>query len=164
MARMSVLSLYAISIVLIGLNAGFFYTWSFTIMQSLGQIDAQHAIQAMQSINANIRTGWFAAIFFGAPFSLFVTGVLMLRSNRSAAVCALLAFVLAATTVIITFSLHVLMNNELATVESSAAAQSVWSDYSERWTNWNHARTITSILAFAVGLVGWSKLQTKRLN
>ncbi len=159
MSRMTALSTYAISTILIGLNAGFFYTWSFTIMQSLGQINAQHAISAMKAINANIRTGWFAVIFFGAPLALLVTGAMMYRSNRPAAVCSLLGFVFAATTVIITLSLHVPMNNELAMVEVTTAAQSVWPAYSERWTIWNHARTLASVLAFGFSLIGLSRLQ-----
>lgn len=89
---------------------------------------------------------------------------MMLKSNRSAEAWTLLAFAPATTTVAITFLQHVPMNTELAAVESSSAAQSVWSDYAERWTNWNHARTIKSVLAFGVCLIGLSKLQTKCLT
>lgn len=162
MAGTTAIILCTMSTVLIGLNAGFFYTWSFTIMQSLGQIDAHHAISAMQTINANIRTGWFATIFFGAPLTLLVAGVMMLTVNRPAAACALLALVFATSTFVITFLLHVPMNNELATVESATAAESVWSAYSDRWTNWNHVRTLTSGLAFVVSLIGLIKLTTRR--
>jgi len=161
MARTTALSLYAISTLLIGLNAGFFYTWSFTIMQSLGQIDTQHAISAMQTINANIRNGWFAVIFFGAPVALLITALMMFSTNRAAAVYALLAFVFATITVVLTLLLHVPMNNELATVDGGTAAQSVWSVYSERWTSWNHARTLTSVIALGFGLIGLTKLQVR---
>jgi len=160
MARITVPTLYVISIVLIGLNAGFFYTWSFTIMQSLGQIDASHAISAMQTINANIRSAWFAVIFFGAPVALLIAGALMFRTNRSAANYTLVAFALATATVVITLQLHVPMNNELATVESATAAQSLWSDYSDRWTSWNHFRTFTSVLAFGISLIGLTRLRS----
>lgn len=161
MARTTAFSLLAISSLLIGLNAGFFYTWSFTIMQSLGQIDTAHAISAMQTINANIRSAWFAAIFFGAPLALLITSAMIFRSNRSAAKYALLAFVFATATIIITLRLHVPMNNELATVDSATAANSVWSVYSERWTSWNHIRMLTSILAFGFSLTGLANLRTK---
>ena len=52
---------------------GFFYSWSFTVMRGLSATDGASAIAAMQSVNANIMTGWFAltrlmaSLLFGVP-------------------------------------------------------------------------------------------------
>ncbi|MEM7259548.1 MAG: hypothetical protein AAF404_19410, partial [Pseudomonadota bacterium] len=113
MTRTSTIGLCALSVLLIGLNSGFFYTWSFTVTQSLALIDASAAISAMQIINANIRTGWFAIIFFGAPAALLLTTVALNKISRRATVFYLLSLVLAACTLALTFSLHVPMNNAL---------------------------------------------------
>lgn len=156
--RTMTIGLCALSTLLIGINAGFFYTWSFTIMQSLGLTDTDSAITAMQTINANIRNGWFAIVFFGAPAALLVAGVQLLGVNHKAAIFYLLSVVLAAVTVAITFTLHVPMNNALAAVDAPTAATTVWSDYAGRWTRWNHFRTGTSLLAFIASLSGFGWL------
>ena len=47
---------------------------------------------------------------------------------------------------------NVPLNNRLAQVEpADARAAAVWDEYLERWTAWNHVRTVTS-LAAAVAL------------
>lgn len=145
-----------LAVVLISLNAGFFYTWSFTITQSLDLIDASSAVKAMQSVNANIRTAWFGVIFFGAPILLLLTIFLLYFKHLSKPVLPFsIAFIAAAATVIITMTVHVPMNNELANASTtSAASPMVWADYSSTWTQWNHLRTTTSIMSLISALVG----------
>ena len=144
-----------IATVLTGLNAGFFYTWSFTITGSLDLIEPHHAISAMQSINANIRSGWFAAIFFGSPLALLVTAIAVFRSRGAVAAlwwfCALLAM---GITLVLTTQVHVPMNNALATAPDSA-----WIEYSTRWTQWNHLRTAASTLALLLAIIGTARYQ-----
>ena len=145
------------STVLTGLNAGFFYTWSFTMTGSLDLIDPVHAITAMNSINANIRTGWFALIFFGAPLALLITtGAAFARYGSKAALWWLAAFALLAMTIIITTQVHVPMNNALAIANNTDSATQ-WSQYSTRWTNWNHLRTLTSTLALIVAIIATAR-------
>ena len=118
--------LACLTTVLTGLNAGFFYTWSFTITGSLDLIDPAHAITAMNAINANIRSGWFALIFFGSPLALLITtGAIFSRCGSRAALWWLAAFVLIATTIIITTRVHVPMNNALAIASNTDPALSL---------------------------------------
>ena len=144
------------SILLIGLNAGFFYTWSFTVMQALDDIVAGSAITAMQSVNANIRNGWFGAIAFGAPVLLLVTALYLFgRRMVRPAMFYLAAFVAAVTTIAITMVVHVPMNNALASVSATVEnAADVWSNYSEQWVRWNHLRSISSAVSFGLSVIG----------
>jgi len=130
---------------LTGLIAGFFYTWSFTIMQSLNLVDNQNASVAMISINANIRTGWFAAIFFGAPVTILLATVLLHRIKNRAYIWALIAFIFAVSTLVITFSQHIPLNDRLADGLD-------WVAYYTSWVGWNHVRMTTSVLAFLMML------------
>ncbi len=155
MSSKGLFSLACFTTLLTGLNAGFFYTWSFTITGSLDLIDPASAIDAMRSINANIRSGWFALIFFGAPLALLITTVFAFSQRRNI-VSWLAALLLMATTVTVTTRLHVPMNNALAAADTGDLA-AIWSDYSTRWTLWNHLRTLTSTLAFLIAVIATAR-------
>lgn len=148
--------------ILIGLNAGFFYTWSFTIMQSLDLIDPQHAISAMQSINANIRNVWFATIFFGVVAVQILSLVIaIIRRKTSSAVFIGLALITVVSCISITFQMHVPWNNALGEISpTDANAAGIWTEYSAKWTQWNHWRTLSSGMSFMmmlVALVRWNR-------
>ncbi len=150
-----------IATVLIGLNAGFFYTWSFTIMQSLDLIDPGHAITAMQSINANIRSGWFATIFFGVVAFQFVSLIFVLTARRWwLALLIAIALLAVLVNIGITMQGHVPWNTGLAAESASAdGAAQIWSDYSTRWTQWNHLRMLASLVSFCfmlAALMRWN--------
>ncbi len=136
------LIMLVLNTILAGLLAGFFYTWSFTIMQSLGLTGESSASVAMISINANIRDGWFAALFFGAPLTILLSLVIMAGAKGKGIVLWLfLALGFAISTLVITFTIHLPLNDELAAGVS-------WSSYVGPWVQWNHVRLVTSLLAF----------------
>lgn len=156
MMKLVLCSLACCSVFLIGLNAGFFYTWSFTVTQSLDLAKPESAINAMQFINANIRNAWFAAIFFGAPVLLFSTALLLfLRGIFKPALLFFIAFIAVVFTIAVTMAVHVPLNNQLANVVSTSEnAASVWSSYSTEWTLWNHLRSTTSNISFGMSIAG----------
>jgi len=143
-----------VALVLAGISAGFFYTWSVTVMNGLNTADPPVAINAMQVVNANIRNAWFGAIFFGAPICILFASLMIASSGqRKAAVLATAAFVAAAIVVTITFTMHVPWNEGLALVSASTernAAAAVWQEYSSKWTIWNHVRAAMGILALVL--------------
>ena len=156
-----------IALVLSGLEAGFFYTWSFTIMNGFDAADPAVAIQAMQAINANIRNPWFGAVFFGMPLIILIAAIsLICAGRRMDTILTGLALVGAAAVVAITAILHVPWNDALANAgapsEPGAAAQ-LWRDYSQKWTAWNHVRTAAGLLAFS--FMAWVTVRslTRRL-
>jgi uncharacterized membrane protein len=59
------------------------------------------------------------------------------------------------------FAVNIPMNNALDTAKVPAGeAARVWSDYSSRWTLWNHVRTVFSSLALllaGLGLFIWDR-------
>jgi uncharacterized membrane protein len=74
------------------LSAGFFYTYSISVMPGLAAADPSSAIRAMQGINAVIRTPVFAFAFFGALlFPLAVSLAAWIGRARQVAVLAFLS-------------------------------------------------------------------------
>ena len=130
-----------ITTMLTGLLAGFFYTWSFTIMQSLDIAGPVSASRAMVSINAHLQTGWFGAVFFGTPVAVLISLTLLLGSNRKGVMWLLVALFFSLCTLAITFTQHLPLNSQLANGLS-------WSEYYVAWTSWNHVRMLTSLFAF----------------
>jgi len=149
-----------LALILSGLIAGFFYTWSVTVMTGFDAAAPNVAIEAMQAVNANIRTPRFGAIFFGTPMSLLVVTIaLMLARDWKPAMTVALAFLAAALVIVITFAIHVPMNDVLAQVPSDGDAQATWQRYSTDWTRWNHVRAALAIISFA--LTGWAMQQRR---
>ncbi|MFK7997893.1 MAG: anthrone oxygenase family protein [Granulosicoccus sp.] len=100
----------------------------------------------MISINANIRSGWFAAIFFGSPIVVLLYFITTFRTkNRENLIWVACALVFAIVTTVVTFTQHLPLNNQLENGLS-------WQDYIAPWLQWNHVRTATSLLAFALML------------
>ena len=117
--------------VLAGLHAGFFFTWSFTVMNGLDAAPAGTAIEAMQATNANIRNAPFGIVFFGAPVvALIAAGVAMGSGARKTGILAAAGFLGLAASVALTAGIHIPLNEALvaATVpEDAPAAQALWS-------------------------------------
>ena len=132
------------------LIAGFFYTYSVSVMPGLGATEPLAATLAMRGINAVIRTPLFAFSFFGALAFPFAAALLAQR--RVVAVLAVAAgLVYGVGAFAVTFTVNVPLNEALAAASPSAAsAADLWQQYATPWTVWNHVRTLASIIAFAL--------------
>lgn len=132
------------------LMAGFFYAYSVSVMRGLDATDPLAATLAMRNINALIRTPVFFFAFFGAL--AFPLAAAVLAPRRSVMLLALaggLAYGLGAF--LVTVTVNVPMNDALAAATPTAeSAAQLWRGYSPRWTLWNHARTVASIIALAL--------------
>lgn len=146
--------------VLTGLFAGFFLTYSASVVLGLGQVDDITYVRSFQAINATIRNATFAIFFFGCVPS--IAWSLVTNRRRGRTTTTLLSFALAAcaSVVLITFAGSVPLNNELATyVELDAVtAATARADFESTWNQLNLAR---SILAVA-GLVAVSAVRRTR--
>lgn len=143
------------TLLLTGAVAGVFFAYSVSVMMGLDAIRPEQAIAAMRSINEKIQNAVFLATFLLTPVAAAVTGVLLLvLGQRTAGI----VFFLAAAAYVVgalipSFAVNIPMNDTLDAARPSAAeAARVWSDYSSRWTLWNHVRTVSSLVS--VGLVG----------
>jgi uncharacterized membrane protein len=134
------------------LSAGFFYTYSISVMPGLAVAEPQSAIGAMQGINAVIRTPVFAFAFFGALLLPLAAALLawLARHRRVAALAFMCAALYGAGVFGVTFAFNVPLNDSLARADpSGGAAAATWAAYEQSWTAWNHVRAVASSVAFA---------------
>lgn len=155
----------ALALVLTGGMAGVFFSFSTSVMPGLDATKPEAAIAAMQGMNAKILNPLFYLHFMGAPLFAVVTGGLLLAAGqRSAGV----VFIIAAAIYVLgvwmpTFAVNVPMNDKLMAVKIPAdlnQAAQIWSDFSGRWTRWNHLRSVAnsaSLLFIGLGLFVWAK-------
>jgi len=136
-----------------GLIAGVYFAFSAFVMTALGRIDQAQGICAMNGINSTILRSLFMPLFFGTTLaSLVLAAVALFRWGRPGATAMLAGgLIYVAGMFLCTIFFNVPLNNALAVVEpASVEAASVWGRYRDRWTVWNHVRTIASTAACAL--------------
>jgi uncharacterized membrane protein len=140
-----------------GLIAGFFYAYACSVTLGLALLPDEQYVEAMQAINATVRNGFFAFSFFGAGLSLLLTLAVHAPTYRSRrfVLVALAAVLYIGGAFVVTFSVNVPMNEELAHVGEAGpvALAQVRAEYEGPWNFWNGVRTVFSSLAF-VALIG----------
>lgn len=140
-------------------SAGFFWSWSFTVMPGLSASSPLAAIEVMRTTNAGIRTPFFAFVFFGPLLlSLATAGLAWMAKRQASAGVALAAAAIYGLGVLaVTFSINVPLNDALAAASvTDLNATTTWRDYDGRWTAWNHIRVVASsatLLLLALGAV-----------
>jgi uncharacterized membrane protein len=147
--------------VLFALMAGFFYSFSVTVMPGLDLVSSSSAIEAMQGINRAVRNPVFFVTFMVTPILACALAVLawFSRRRRTAVFLLLAAASYIAGVVVPTGTINVPMNDVLASVDASAAALQVWTQYSADWTLWNTLRTLPSILALLLCTAAYGAVQ-----
>ena len=138
---------------------GFFYAWVCSTMWGLDITDPRIAIEAMQTMNASVRNGVFAPAFFGTPFALAATGIVLWRQGirRSATLFGGSALVYLCGGLVLTMVVNVPMNEALAIViipDDLFSARKIWQDYSATWQFWNQVRTVASGASFLIAILG----------
>ena len=140
----------AIALVLVGLSAGFFFTYEASVTLGLAEVDDVTYVKTFQAINATIRNFWFGLVFFGSLPAL----VLAFAVNTNAGTKVLLAgafglYVLCAG---ITMAGNVPLNEDLAEVtevtpDSAADARA---DFEADWNQLNLLRTFAVVASFGI--------------
>lgn len=132
-----------------GLIAGVYFAFSVFIMQAFGKIDTAQSIAAMNSINEVILRSLFMPLFFGSSIiSVLLIVFAYIHWNESDAGLILIAGIIyfigmfACTAIF-----NVPLNNTLARTDiKNKNTKQVWSHYLKTWTQWNHLRTISSLI------------------
>jgi uncharacterized membrane protein len=139
-----------VAIILAGLAAGFFVTYSISVTPGLAVVDDTTYVSAFQGINAEVRNGWFAVFFFGTPITAVLAAVLLIRRPPAAALAGLAALGYLAGVLGLTFGLHVPLNEALAAVGSvnGEAATAARVDFEATWNQWNHLRAVAALGTF----------------
>jgi uncharacterized membrane protein len=132
-----------------GVMAGFFFSFSFVVMQSLERLPAAQGIAAMQVINVVVINRWFLSIFLGTAVVcavLLVAALLWQTPGAFLLLAGSISYVVG--TFLVTLAFNVPRNDALAAaVPDSTAGAALWSDYLVSWTQWNHVRTAAALAA-----------------
>ncbi len=141
------------------LVGGIFFAFSSFIMKALAGVPSAEGIGAMQSINVVVLNPSFLGAFMGtAVLSLVAGGLALAGWGRPSALFFLggAIFYLVGT-FLVTALRNVPLNDQLAAVSATDPdAGDVWKHYLDRWTMWNHVRTVSamiSALLFTLGLL-----------
>lgn len=145
--------LLTVSTLLVGLLAGLFFAYSVSVVPALDTLSASTYTKLMQSISDAILNAVFGVTFFGAVVVPTVgAAVVLLRGDWIAQYGQL---ILAGTvihllgTVAVTAAVHIPMNGYIATWAPGAPPDD-WSAVRTRWAQWNHIRTIASVISFVI--------------
>lgn len=144
---------------------GIFYAWVSTTMWGLDAGDPRVAIEAMQNMNAEIRNAAFFPVFFLTPAVAALAAFLAQRAGArpAAALFGAAAVVYLVGGIVVTATINVPMNEELARVAVPAdatEAQRIWDEYSGRWQIWNTIRTVASGAALLLSSLGVAALSS----
>ncbi|MDJ0767862.1 MAG: DUF1772 domain-containing protein [Ilumatobacter sp.] len=141
----------AVATLLVGLAAGFFFTYEASVTLGLAEVDDVTYVRTFQAINETVRNAWFGIVFFGSVPALVVAVAANRREPavRLALIGASLVLHLATITVTATGNLP--LNDDLASYEQvdATSAAAARADFESDWNRFNLIRALTSGASFA---------------
>lgn len=140
-----------------GLMAGLFFVFSVAVMKAFARLSPAEGITAMQSINVVIINPIFLSVFFGTAVAcVLVIIISLLRWQEPGVVYLFLGsvfYLVGGFLVTVVFSVP--KNKALASVSpTDPDSISLWTSYLDKWTAWNHVRTVASLAAMALLILG----------
>ena len=148
----------------IGIMGGVYFTFSAFVMRSLDKLPAADAISAMNSINRVILGSAFMPVFFGSSLlaiALVALGIGLLDGAPWYLAAAGLIFFIGMPVVTVVRSVP--LNDRLAAFEAKTGdAVETWRSYLRQWSQWNHVRTVSSILS--LGLLSDQRGQSRLIQ
>jgi uncharacterized membrane protein len=151
------------AVIAMGLLAGLSYTFTTAVMPGLTAADDRTLVDAMQKMIDN-------PVF---PLTLLAAGALagvaLVQARRSGSaqtfrwILAGLAFY--AVWIIVTFAIHIPLNEELKDAGDPARIQNlaaVHDDFANPWVAWDIVRVLASLAAF--GCVTWALVLSGRIS
>jgi uncharacterized membrane protein len=153
------------AVIAMGLLAGLYFFSAIAVMPALTAADDRTLVDAMQHMIVKIENPAFFLVLLGAPV---LTAVALVQARRSGSATTagwiVAGLVLYTVMVVITFAVHLPLNDELrqagdpAQIENIAAVRD---DYVTPWVAWDIVRTLATIAAF--GSLVWALiLRTNR--
>ena len=140
--------------------AGMMYVFSTFVMRGLDRTGPVNAIIAMRGMNLSANSSApFLLAYLGAALLAAAVGVVaVVQIGQPGSGWLLAGAIFGVLAAIITIAFNVPLNNHLDTVDpeglSVADAAREWQAYLSTWTAWNHARTVTAVVASALILIG----------
>jgi uncharacterized membrane protein len=151
--------LLAASTVAVGLMSGFFYAYACSVMVGLDRVDDRTFIVTMQWINATVRNAAFAPAFFGALVLTTAAAVVAVVTGSPTRAWILAAAVLYAAAFLVTLTLNVPLNSQLAAAgpaDQISDLAAVRAAFEGSWVRWNLLRTgltVGSLTALSIALL-----------
>ena len=141
------------AVVAMGLVAGLFFFSAIAVMPALTAADDRTLVDAMQQMIDKIENPAFFLAFLGAP-ALAAVALAQARRSGSAKIAGWIVAGLALYTVmvIITFAVHIPLNEDLKDAGDPARIENlaeVRDDFVTPWVAWDIVRTLATIAAFA---------------
>lgn len=138
--------------VAMGLMAGVFYLYAHTILPGLGRTDDRTFVGAFQSIDRAIINPWFVPVFLGTLVLTGLAGILRVGDDRGPVLSWIVAaFFLYLAAVLITFRIHVPLNDAIKAAgdpDRATDLEAVRRRFDEtRWSRWNIVRAIGTTAA-----------------
>jgi len=152
-----------IATLLVGLSAGFFFTYEASVTLALDEVSDIAYVEAVQAINETVRNPAFGLVFFGSIPAIAIALALNWSSissrPRALLVAALLLYLAG---LMITGVGNVPLNEDLADyVElTPAIAAEARSDFEDDWNRLNLLRALAIGMSFAA-LAGASMLMSE---
>ncbi len=113
-----------VATVLVGLSAGFFYTYEASVTVGLAQVGDSAYVETFQAINDTIQNPAFAIVFFGSIPAMVAAIALHWRQGSVAGRTLLVgALVLYLTGLVVTVTGNVPLNTDLAEVTGSTRVE-----------------------------------------
>jgi uncharacterized membrane protein len=132
-----------------GLIAGLYFFSAIAVMPALTAADDRTLVDAMQRMIDTIENPAFFLVFLSAPI---LGAVALVQARRSSSARWIVAgLVLYAVMVVITFAVHIPLNDELqqagdpARIEDLAAVRD---DFAGPWVAWDIVRTLATTAGF----------------
>jgi uncharacterized membrane protein len=149
-----------------GLVAGLYFFSAIAVMPALTAADDRTLVDAMQQMIDKIENPAFFLVFLGAPVLAAVALVQARRSGRAKIAGWIIAgLALYAVMVIITFAVHIPLNDDLEQAGDPARIDNiaeVRDDFVTPWVAWDIVRTLVTTAAF--GFLTWALVLRARLG
>jgi uncharacterized membrane protein len=146
------------AVVAMGLLAGLYYAFDVAVMPALTAADDRTLVDAMQQMIDKIENPLFFLTFLGAPVLAAVALVQARRSGEAKIARWIVAgLVLYTAMVVITFAVHIPLNDELKQAGDPARIENlsaVRDDFVTPWVAWDIVRTLATTAAF--GSLVWA--------
>jgi uncharacterized membrane protein len=154
------------AVIAMGLVAGLFFFSAIAVMPALTAADDRTLVDAMQQMIVKIENPAFFLTFLGAPVFATVALVQARRSGPPRTAGWIVAgLVLYTVMVVITFAVHIPLNDDLSKAGDPARIEdlaAVRDDFVTPWVAWDIVRTLVSTAAF--GCLVWALVLRGRVS
>jgi uncharacterized membrane protein len=154
------------AVIAMGLVAGLYFFSAIAVMPALTAADDRTLVDAMQQMIDKIENPAFFLAFLGAPV-LATVALVRARSSGSPKIAGWIVagLVLYAVMLVITFAVHLPLNEDLKDAGDPARIENlaeVRDDFVTTWVAWDIVRTVASIAGF--GALVWALALRGRLG